>query len=63
MDTSRPDAPIRRKRSLKQFRRVHTRKIDRMVAKHNILKSGASLHDIIKRGYFSMQWKKYANAL
>lgn len=52
-----------RRHSTKLFRRVHTRKIDRMVAKHNMEKQGVSVHDTIKHGFFGSNWRRYANAL
>lgn len=45
----------------KPFRRVHTRKIDRMVAKCNMVRQGVSIHDMIKRGMFSIRWREFAN--
>ena len=51
----------RKKRNMSMFRRIHTRKIDRMVAKHNMEKSGVSVHDMIKRHFFPDRWKEYAN--
>jgi len=44
----------------KPFRRVHTRKIDRMVAKNNMHILGISVHDCIKAGRFSDAWKEYS---
>lgn len=41
--------------------RVHTRKIDRGVARHNLEKQG-NLHNAIKRGHFAINWRKYADA-
>lgn len=43
-----------------QTRRIHTRKLDRMVAKNNIKKHGGNLHDIIKSGLFAKSWRIYA---
>ena len=37
--------------------RVHTRKIDRMVAKKY---AGSALHDLIKGGVFRKEWRRYA---
>ena len=37
--------------------RVHTRKIDRMVAKHY---AGSALHNLIKSGEFRKNWRRYA---
>lgn len=37
--------------------RVHTRKIDRMVAKHY---AGSALHDLIKAGKFTENWRRCA---
>lgn len=54
---------IGKRKSAKLFRRVHSRKIDRMVAKHNMEKQGVSVHDQIKRGFFSDNWRRYANAI
>jgi len=51
----------RRKKNMSMFRRIHTRKIDRMVAKHNMEKSGVSVHDMIKRHFFPDRWREYAN--
>lgn len=41
--------------------RVHTRKLDRGVAKHNLEKQG-NLHNAIKSGHFAINWRRYANA-
>ena len=41
--------------------RVHTRSIDRAVARHNLEKKGA-LHNAIKSGHFANNWRVYANA-
>jgi len=41
-------------------RRIHTRKIDRMVAKNNMRILGISVHDCIKHGRFSDAWKEYS---
>ena len=45
----------------KPFRRVHTRKIDRMVAKCNMIRSGVSIHDMIKHHAFTYRWREFAN--
>lgn len=37
--------------------RVHTRKVDRMVAKHY---AGSALHDMIKSGDFKKKWRRFA---
>ena len=37
--------------------RVHTRSIDRSVAKHNL---GENAHRAIKSGHFAMNWRKYS---
>ena len=39
--------------------RVHTRSIDRCVAKHNLEKKNA-LHRAIKSGHFANNWRVYA---
>lgn len=39
--------------------RVHTRSIDRAVAKHNL---GENVHRAIKSGHFATNWRTYANA-
>lgn len=39
--------------------RVHTRKIDRMVAKNEMLKQGVNVHNKIKKGEFSGIWREY----
>ena len=39
--------------------RVHTRSIDRSVAKHNL---GENTHRAIKSGHFATNWRTYANA-
>ena len=43
-----------------KFRRVHTRKIDRGVAKNNMKILGVNLHNCIKHGQFNTQWRQYA---
>ena len=43
-----------------KFRRVHTRKIDRAVAKNNMLILGVNLHNCIKQGKFGTQWRQYS---
>lgn len=43
-----------------QFRRVHTRKIDRSVAKHGMKIMG--IHKPVKSGYFRRNWREYAYA-
>ena len=37
--------------------RIHTRKIDRMVAKKY---AGSALHNLIKSGEFHKNWRRYA---
>lgn len=37
--------------------RIHTRKVDRMVAKKF---AGGALHNLIKSGEFSRNWRRYA---
>ena len=37
--------------------RIHTRKVDRMVAKHY---AGGALHGLIKAGEFSKNWRRFA---
>lgn len=49
-----------RRMARQKFRRVHTRKIDRMVAKNNMHILGISVHDCIKHGRFSDAWKEYS---
>lgn len=41
--------------------RVHTRSIDRSVARH-ILEKKRALHNAIKSGNFATNWRVYANA-
>ena len=41
--------------------RVHTRKIDRGVARYNLEKQG-NLHNAIKSKHFASNWRKYADA-
>lgn len=55
-----------------QTRRIHTRKLDRMVAKNNIIKDDRKdkargdgkthgyLHHFIKSGLFAKTWRTYA---
>lgn len=50
-----------RRTKQKPFRRVHTRKIDRMVAKCNMIRSGVSIHDMIKHHAFTYRWREFAN--
>jgi hypothetical protein len=40
--------------------RVHSRKIDRTVAKNNMKILGINLHNVIKRGRFSELWREYS---
>ena len=40
--------------------RVHSRKIDRAVAKNNMKILGMNLHNCIKRGQFSAMWREYS---
>lgn len=41
--------------------RVHTRKLDRGVARHNLEKQG-NLHNAIKSKHFALNWRKYTDA-
>ena len=45
------------KKDKRKMTRVHTRKLDRMVAKHN---AGSVLHDLIKSWTFRKRWREYA---
>lgn len=40
--------------------RVHSRKIDRAVAKNNMTLLGMSVHDCIKHRRFSEVWRRYS---
>lgn len=40
--------------------RVHSRKIDRAVAKNNMKILGINLHNCIKQGKFSDVWREYS---
>lgn len=46
-------------KSKRKFVRVHTRKIDREIAKRTVKKSGGQLHMFIKRGVFAKHWREY----
>lgn len=40
--------------------RIHTRKIDRGVAKNNMKILGVNLHNCIKHHMFGSQWREYS---
>ena len=40
-----------------KFRRIHTRKLDRMIAKNSL---GSNLHRAIKSGQFPKIWRQLA---
>lgn len=46
-------------KSKRKFVRVHTRKIDREIAKRTVKKNGGQLHMFIKRGVFAKHWREY----
>ena len=49
------------KASKAKFRRIHTRKLDRSVAKHGMKIAG--IKKAVKSGYFADHWREYANAI
>ena len=42
---------------------VHTRALDRAVAKNVLKKKGVPLHRVFKSGWFARNWRVYANAV